>query len=253
MRPFTTCGMSHLHSESDLPEAAPSAFPRLPENADELPPIPGGWSTTDLPIGDQTIRLTRPVDPDLFLDDAGVHRANEKNDYMPYWAFLWPSALKMAAAVLQPDWPVGTSVLELGAGIGLVGLASMLRGDKVTFSDYDVTALHLCRFNARLNGLSDPELLPLDWREIPARKFPVLIGCEVTYDAKLHGPLLDLIDVMLESDGICWLGDPGRYQGQFFYEQAVARGFRVRVFDEHGTACRQPLSNQFQILKIDRI
>ncbi|WP_437229157.1 class I SAM-dependent methyltransferase [Planctomicrobium sp. SH661] len=233
-------------------ESGVSAFPHLPESPDQLPEIPGGWTEQEIQVGPASIRLMRPSDPDLFLDDAQVHRENEKNDYMPYWAFLWPSAIKMAAAVLNAEWPVGTSVLELGAGIGLVGLASQLRGDHVTYSDYDATALHLCRLNARNNQLPNPDLLQLDWREVPNRTYPVLMGCEVTYDAALHEPLLKLIQRMLAPGGVCWLGDPGRYQAQFFYQLAVDHGFRVRIQNERGEECPTPLSNEFQILKLDR-
>lgn len=246
--------MNNADEAPDFPvEAISSAFPQLPESADELPPIPGGWTPHTVQVGTTQVRMFRPENPDLFLDDEHVHRANARNDYMPYWAFLWPSALKMATTVLQADWPVGTPVLELGSGIGLVGLASLLRGDQVTFSDYDATALHLCRLNARLNGLPDPELLELDWRHVPARRFPVLIGCEVTYDAALHLPLLDLIERMLAPQGVCWLGDPGRYQSRFFHDHAIKRGFRVRIQNEAGQQCELPLSNEFQILKLDRV
>jgi len=233
-----------------MTDPLPSAFPELPASADELPLIPGGWSPQTVQIAGRSLRIYRPADPDLLLDDAQVHAANERNDYMPYWAFLWPSAVKMASAVIQADWPVGTSVLELGAGVGLVGLASQLRGDRVTFSDYDETALHACRLNARLNRLPDPELLRLDWRDAPDRQFPVLLGCEVTYDAHLHEPLLQLIGRMLTAGGVCWLGDPGRFQAPVFYERAQARGFRVRIVDENGTEVSTPLSNAFQIFQL---
>jgi len=233
-------------------ENVPSAFPDLPDCADVLPVIPGGWKQQELAIGEHSLKLMRPADPDLFLDDEQVHQANARNDYMPYWAFLWPGAIKMATAVMRADWPTGTRVLELGAGIGLVGLASLLRGDDVTFSDYDATALHLCRLNARLNNLQDPQRLLLDWREAPALQFPVLMGCEVTYDAASHGALLALIDQILEPAGICWLGDPGRFQTRNFYDAAVQYGFRVRIMNEAGEESPEPLSNCFQILKLDR-
>lgn len=232
---------------------APSAFPVLPERFDLLPEIPGGWSPQEFHVGPKTLKLMRPTNPDLFLDDAEVQKENSRNDYMPYWAFLWPSAVKMAAAVLDPEWDRGSEILELGAGIGLVGLASLARGDRVVFSDYDATALHLCQFNALLNGLETPEIIRLDWRDVPQRTFPVLIGCEVTYDANLHEPLLECIEKMLAPGGVCWLGDPGRFQGPFFYEAAIRRGFRVRVQDENGKEHPAPLSNQFQILKLDRV
>ncbi|WP_437188390.1 class I SAM-dependent methyltransferase [Planctomicrobium sp. SH668] len=242
--------MNQSPLDSDSPNPAPSAFPTIPGTADVLPEIPGGWTPQEIRIADQTIRMYRPGDPDLFLDDEQVHAENAKNDYMPYWAFLWPSSIKMAARMFTAPWPVGTKVLELGAGIGLVGLAAQLRGDSVTYSDYDQTALHICRFNAVLNGLSDPEVMQLDWREIPEIKFPVLVGCEVTYDATLHEPLLLLIQSILTQGGECWLGDPGRFQAPYFYKAAKKLGFSVEIEDEQGTLHPEPLSNQFQIFKL---
>jgi len=169
---------------------------------------------------------------------------------MPYWAFLWPSATPMAAAVMKAPWPAGTKVLELGAGIGLVGLAAAFRGDQVTFSDYDRTALHVCRLNARLNDLPDPELWELDWRQFSPRRFPVLIGCEVTYDAALHEPLLDAIALLMEPEGVCWLGDPGRYQSQFFHAKALAKGFQVRCLDQMGKPIEASSAGTFQITEL---
>jgi len=237
---------------SDSSERVPSAFPVLPKNPDELPPIPGGWQQVEYPIGARTLQVYRPIDPDLFLDDETVQRENARHDYMPYWAFLWPSALSMAAAVQHAAWPAGTSLLELGAGIGLVGLAAALRGDQVTYSDYDRTALHLCRLNSRLNQLGDPELLFLDWRAPPQRQFPAIMGCEVTYDADLHIALLETIDQLLTAQGVCWLGDPGRYQARFFVEKARSRGWQVDLLDAQGKPRQDFASGEFQIMALRR-
>lgn len=230
-----------------------SAFPMLPDDPDELPGIPGGWRREEIALGSRTLTLQRPCNPDLFLDDAGVQAENARHDYMPYWAFLWPAAAKMASAVsTAAEWPVGTPVLELGSGLGLVGIAALCRGDRVTFSDYDHTALHVCRLNARLNGLASPELLWLDWRQPPRRQFPVIIGCEVTYDAPLHPVLLDLLDVMLSPGGVCWLADPGRYQAAFFFERARKRGYDVQLRDELGAPRTGAPGTTFQILRLTR-
>jgi len=228
----------------------PSAFPDLPEDPDLLPEIPGGWHDVEIALDGKSVRMYRPRDPDLFLDDAQVHQENARHDYMPYWAYLWPSSIPMSNAVLRAPWPVGAEVLELGAGIGLVGLAAAGRGDRVTFSDYDRTALHVCRLNTRLNGLSDPELWQLDWRSRTQRTFPVLIGCEVTYDATLHEPLLDTIAALLAPDGLCWLGDPGRYQSEFFYQKAQARGFQLRLLDQHQQPVDGIRNGEFHLLEL---
>lgn len=229
------------------------AFPYLSEDLTRLPVIPGGWKTEVFQFNEKSLSLFCPVDPDLFLDDADVIAANEKNDYMPYWAFLWPTAIKMARVMDRVPWAKGSSVLELGAGLGLVGLAAMMRGDDVTFSDYDPTALHLCRMNAVENGLSDPCTMLLDWREPVSQKFEVIIGCEVTYDAPMHSVILDLLDVMLTDDGVCWLSDPGRYQSPFFYSMAKKRGYRVRIYNQELKEIKDPSSEGFQILELLRM
>ena len=229
------------------------AFPHLSEDLTQLPEIPGGWKTEEFQIGERSLSLFLPDDPDLFLDDAGVLAANEKNDYMPFWAFLWPSSVKMARVMDRAPWTQGSSLLELGSGLGLVGLAAMLRGDVVTFSDHDPTALHLCRMNAVANHLPDPRTMLLDWRAPVAEKFDVIIGCEVTYDAPMHPVILDLLEVMLSDNGVCWLSDPGRYQSPFFYQMAMDRGYEIRIYDEDLRELETPLSGEFQIFELRQL
>ena len=74
-----------------------------PQTAD-LPVIPGGWTEREWIIKDRSFRMILPATPDAFLDDPEVHRAFEHDDYMPYWAFLWPAALKMAGQFCPRSW-----------------------------------------------------------------------------------------------------------------------------------------------------
>src|SRR5437016_907920 len=60
---------------------------------------------TSFELGGRPIRLTRPADPDRLLDDPGVLDWNRRDDYMPYWAYLWPSAYLLAEAVAREPWP----------------------------------------------------------------------------------------------------------------------------------------------------
>ncbi|MEW4487959.1 methyltransferase [Thalassoglobus sp. JC818] len=230
----------------------PSAFPRLSADLQSLPEIPGGWQDREFDVSGTTLKVLCPAQPDLFLDDDEVLKANEQNDYTPYWAFLWPSSITMSLLISQAPWTPGTQVLELGSGIGLVGLAGLARGDRVTFSDYDPTSLHLCRMNAVRNGFSDPATLQLDWREPTAQQFDAIVGCEVTYDAPSHGVILNLLSFMLSENGVCWLGDPGRYQSERFYQMAQSEGFSVRVLDTELNELKQPKSNGFQIMELRR-
>src|SRR5262245_61172912 len=50
------------------------------------------------------MRVTLPASPDAFLDDPEVLAANRRDDYMPYWSYLWPASLETAVAVLNHAW-----------------------------------------------------------------------------------------------------------------------------------------------------
>ncbi len=214
-----------------------------------LPNLPGGWGSEEFSSGGRSLSLLRPRTPDALLDDPDVIRAHQKNGYMPYWGYVWPSVHKMIALLDRAPWPVGSEVLELGAGTGIVGLAAEVRGDRVVYSDYDPTSCLLCRYNSVANGFRDPESLCLDWRTPVDRQFPVLLGCEVTYERPNHALLLDVINKMLAPGGVCWLGEPGRYWSSFFFDDARAR-FSVRVIDEAGRELTAPRSDAFQIYEI---
>ncbi|MCA9055165.1 MAG: hypothetical protein KDA75_15095, partial [Planctomycetaceae bacterium] len=92
----------------------------------------------------------------------------------------------------------------------------------------------------------------LDWREPVKRQWPVIIGCEVTYEARNHPVLLDLLDVMLTETGVCWFGDPGRSQAPRFVAAAIEHGFNVRLLDHQAESRAQETRSEFQIIEISR-
>lgn len=194
-----------------------------------LPPIAGGWATRQYNVGARTLTLTLPAQPDALLDDADVLAAHASDGYMPYWGYLWPTSLETSAAVLREDWPEHTTFLELGAGIGLTGLAALAAGLNVTFSDYDEQSVRLALFNARQNGFANARGLLLDWRAPGVEKFSLIVGCDVIYEARNHIPLLDVLDAMLAPGGTSWITDPGRHQADLFIQEARARGFAVEL------------------------
>ena len=97
--------------------------------------------TVDIRAGGRRIKLVRPGDPDRMLEEPGVLAWNRADDYMPYWAYLWPGAFLLAEAVAQEPWPEGVDAMEIGCGLGLGGLVALTRGLRVQFTDYDLTPL----------------------------------------------------------------------------------------------------------------
>jgi predicted nicotinamide N-methyase len=186
--------------------SAPPQFP--PETPDErLGPL----VTDRVRIDGRTFLVRRPDRYDHLLDDPAVRGAFLADDYLPYWAEVWPAARMLAKAVLREPWPAGLTALELGCGLGLAGLAALARGLRVIFSDYDRAALRFAAGNARLNGFREFQTLPLDWRHPPAGlRVPVILAADVIYERRAVEPLVALIKQALAPGGVCLLTDQDR-------------------------------------------
>ena len=59
----------------------------------------GPTKVSEFAFAGRSVRLIRPADPDRLLEDPGVLAWNARDDYMPYWAYLWPGAFLLAEAV----------------------------------------------------------------------------------------------------------------------------------------------------------
>ena len=194
--------------------------------------------------------IERPADSYALLDDPVVLDAHERDEYMPYWADLWPAARMLAKAVAKEDWSqyprTGDKLeaLELGCGLGVPGLTALACGLRVTFSDYDLTAVRFAANNARRNKLFDFKSLPLDWRCPPADlKVPVILGADSDVRDAKHRPAGEVHPTSLaagrnlpahrpESDSCALLREAMGYAG-LKYEQEVVRagepgGYRVQ-------------------------
>ncbi len=150
----------------------------------------GPVMVTAFEFGGRAIRLVRPADPDRLLDDSVVLDWNRRDDYMPYWAYLWPAAYLLAEAVAREPWPEPESAdeaLEIGCGLGLAGLVGLARGLRVQFSDYDPAPLDFVARSAAENGFDATRFTTrlLDWRNLPDERFPVILGADVIYEARL--------------------------------------------------------------------
>jgi predicted nicotinamide N-methyase len=169
-------------------------------------------------FGGRNLRVLRPADPDRLLDGPDVQAMNRHDDYMPYWAYLWPGAYFLAEAVArEPEGP-GVEALEIGCGLGLAGLVALGRGWHVTFSDYDEAALEFVRRSVEANGFDPARYATrsLDWRDPPDEQFPVILGADVLYECRLVPMVANLLARMLAADGYALIAGPYRIATQGF-------------------------------------
>ena len=132
----------------------------------------------------------------------------------PFWVKVWEAALVladfMAAQPPEPD----DRVLELGAGLGLPGLAAAAAGHRVTLSDYEPHILDFQRVSAAASGVDQQvEHLLLDWLHPPELpQFTTIIGAEVLFREEFFTPLLELMEKFLAPGGSIYLAHDIRRQ-----------------------------------------
>jgi predicted nicotinamide N-methyase len=179
---------------------------------------------TTLELGGISIRLARPADPDRLLDDPRVIDWNRSDDYMPYWAYLWPSALVLAEWVAcepwaeRPDGAIALEALEIGCGLGLPGLVAVARGRRVQFSDHDPAPLEFVARSAAENrfGPGQYSIRHLDWRSLPDERFSIILGADVIYELRLVPLVAELLGRLLAPDGMGVIASPYRAAAQRF-------------------------------------
>lgn len=196
----------------------------LAETTEQLVTIPFKEKTS------RQFRLLLPMSIDVLLDHPTTYEAFAQDEYMPYWAELWPSALMLGQAIAQQDWPTDIQVLEVGCGLGLSGLVALALGMEVIFSDYDMAALKFAARNAILNGFQQFRTLPLDWRCPPDNlKVPLVLAADVIYEGRNIAPLIQLMATVLKPGGECWLSDPDRPHKQEFQKALMEQGFEFEA------------------------
>jgi len=213
---------------SDMPSQEPFVAPIPEAIADRLGPI----VRETVFIEDRTFLIDHPGASDHLLDHPAVRDAFAKDEYMPYWADLWPASRMLAKAILHEPWTPGIDALEIGCGLGLAGIVALSMGLKVTFSDYDASALHFAAANARLNGHKEFRTLQLDWRYPPeSLRAPVILAADLVYEMRNIGPLVAFIKKVLMPGGVCLLTDMDRVPHHALKEllQAEALQFTTKM------------------------
>ena len=174
-----------------------------------------GYVEDTMVVAGHALTLLRPASADQLIDEE----AFDDDEFLPYWAELWPSGVALAAAVEGLDLR-GARVLELGAGLGLPSLAAALGGANVVATDWAEEAVQLLRLNAGRNRVElRAEQVRWDMPEplIDAAPWPLVLGADLLYERRNADQLLELLP-RLGADVL--LADPGRPFAKGFLERA---------------------------------
>ena len=134
------------------------------------------------------LEILRPPSPEELIDEA----AFDEEEFLPYWAELWPSGLALARHVAAREVR-GLRILELGCGLGL-----------------PEEAIELLRQNAERNEAflrvarvrwSEPEPL------LRAAPWDLVLGADLLYEARNAEQLAELLPSL---GGEMLLAEPGR-------------------------------------------
>lgn len=166
-----------------------------------------------VPIRDRELRIIRPMDGIMLLDEA----AFEQDQYLPYWAQLWPSGIALAQVVAgnakKRGGLAGAHVLEIGCGLGLPSITAALVGARVLATDWSADAIDFVSANANRNS-ARLDVAVCAWtapgRIVEQGPWDVVLASDVLYEWRNADHLLDLLPRLVDRMGEVWLADPGR-------------------------------------------
>jgi predicted nicotinamide N-methyase len=179
-----------------------------------------------LMIGGRRFKLAHPRAMEALID----HEEFRRDERLPYWARLWPSAITLAGAVLERAGQVtGRQVIELGCGLGLPSIAAAAVGARVLATDYYDAALEFVRYNSLVNLGFPIASLNLDWRKPPSGlgRFDLVLASDVLYERRDVAPLAALVPQLVANGGEVWLAEPGRPAAAAFLELLRELGWTV--------------------------
>ena len=180
---------------------------------------------TNVEIGGRDLSLLHPASAEELIDEHDF----EREERLPYWAELWPSARILASQVIVMEGR-GRRLIELGCGSGLVSTSAVLAGFDVTATDYYEDATRFARLNAWRNASVEIAAQMVDWRAMPSDlgRCDVVLASDVLYERPYGSLVAGAIAQVLGADGIAIVADPGRVGREPFLEALAGHGLRIR-------------------------
>ncbi len=179
-----------------------------------------------LTIRGKSIKILKPKDIETLLEENQINIEN-----FPFWAKIWEASIVLADFIAGIK-PYGR-VLELGAGLGVVGLCAAAFGHEVVITDYEKDCLDFVRLSVALNKFSNVIIEELDWyKPRDLGKFEIIVGAEIVFSGRHFNALFDVFQKYLAPGGVIYLAHeknrmktlaPFLYLAEKNYEEAVSQ------------------------------
>ena len=129
----------------------------------------------------------------------------------PFWAFAWAGGQALARYILDhPTEVVGRSVLDFGAGSGLVAIAAAKAGaTSVLAAEIDHFAAAAIAANAALNDVAIA-VRTLDLLDTIDSHWEVVTAGDVCYERPMADRVVSWLRILAARGVLVLLGDPGR-------------------------------------------
>ena len=170
--------------------------------------------TKDLTIRGRSFRFFVAKSLESFVDPQDIF-----HDF-PLWIKIWEASIILADYFAGLKAEPEKKFLEIGCGVGLVGIVASAFGHHVTATEYNPDALNFARANAILNKASNIEIKELNWNKPQLKgSFDTIIGSEIIYKESDYQPISNLFKTYLKDGGEIILAERIRKTSMEFMRQ----------------------------------
>ncbi len=195
----------------------------MPELEEMLNKIGQKYSVEAVPLrlGGKELKILQFTDFEAYLEELIESQQVGPMD-LPYWARLWESSLLLALFIGKQPLVPWQRMLEIRAGMGMVGTYASLCGHQVTITEINEDALLFARANVLLNGAkAEVRKLDLNAPEMNG-PYEVIFGAEAIYDRDSYPLLVSFLRKALAPNGTIFLAKSTSLHAPAFFEELTA-------------------------------
>jgi predicted nicotinamide N-methyase len=174
--------------------------------------------TVPLKLGGKVLQILQFKDFESYLEELIETKPIDIMD-LPYWAKVWGSSFVLAYFLGKQPVVPWQRMLEIGAGMGIVGLYASLCGHNVTITDIQDDAQLFAKANVLLNG-AKAEVRKLDWNTPEIEEpYEVIFGSDVIYDRKTYPLLVGFLKKAIAPNGTIFLAKHTSLHAPTFFDE----------------------------------